>query len=73
MERGMSLARLCDGECANISLSAPRRTALVAAALATFQHLVRDVRRPSADWDWTAIAYVAAGVALVVCLVNMLR
>src|ERR1700682_5145572 len=34
----------------------------VTAALATFQHLVRDVRRPSTDWDWTAIAYLAAGV-----------
>lgn len=37
------------------------------------RHLVRDVRRPSTDWDWTAIAYLAAGVALIVCLVNMLR
>ena len=47
--------------------------ALVATALATFQHLVRDVRRPSTDWDWTAIAYLAAGVAALVCLVNLLR
>jgi hypothetical protein len=32
-----------------------------------------DVRRPATFWDWTAIAYLAVGVAMFVCLVNLLR
>lgn len=75
MGPGISLARLCDGERDNISNSAgvPRQGCGADGSPRSppFNTLVRkDVRRPSTDWDWTAIAYLAAGVALLVCLGN---
>jgi hypothetical protein len=72
--RGISLAYLWDGECANIShftvLEGGRWWRLPAPP-STLDAL--DVRHPQPFWDWTAIAYVAAGVALLVCLGNLLR
>jgi hypothetical protein len=31
------------------------------------------MKRPATFWDWTALAYLALGVALFVCLIDLLR
>jgi hypothetical protein len=70
----MSIAYLWDGERDDISLPGPDRPPAGArprSPPSTPKAL--DVRRHPTFRDWTAIAYLAAGIALLVCLADMLR
>ena len=71
---GISIAYLWDGERDDISLSRPRQAARWCRPRSPPSTLnALNVRRHPTFWDWTAIAYLAAGIALLVCLADMLR